>query len=63
MLIHFWPYRMFVRKSAKKALKGKMHASKMMDKVVGGEDPPSSESTDSDAKAPTKEKHDGPSQV
>lgn len=54
--------RLFVRKSAKKALKGKMHASKIVDKVVGGEDKPVSERSESDAKLQTGEKHSGPSQ-
>lgn len=53
---------MFVRKSAKKALKGKMHASKIVDKVVGGENEPVSKRSDSDAKLQTEEKRSGPSQ-
>lgn len=51
-----------MRKSAKKALKGKMHAAKVVEKVVGGEDKPASERRGSDAKVQTKEKHSGPSQ-
>lgn len=58
----FWMNRLFVRKSAKNALKGKMHASKMMDKVIGGEDAPVSERSESDAKVGI-EKCSGPSHV
>lgn len=54
---------MFVRKSAKKALKGKMHASKLVDKVVGGDsDKPVSEPSESDAKLQTGKNRSGPSQ-